>query len=210
MSTSAPSDVLELLDWKRRVFELYGEIRAEADAIRAWRRWCDVRDELFAGHPQSPLSEQDCESFRGLHYFDYDPAARIVATVGDTDPTAYDIGTSGGGSYRFTRWARAELELYGQALSLELYWLEGYGGGVFLPFADTTSGTTTYGAGRYLLDTAKGADLGMSGDRLVLDFNFAYNPSCAYDPRWVCPLAPPQNRLPISVHAGERIDAPPP
>jgi uncharacterized protein (DUF1684 family) len=210
MSTPAPSDVLELLDWKRRVFELYGEIRAEADAIRAWRRWCDVRDDLFASHPQSPLSEQDRESFRGLQYFDYDPAARIVATVGDTDPTAHDIGTSGGGSYRFTRWARAEFELYGQALSLELHWLEGYGGGVFLPFADTTSGTTTYGAGRYLLDTAKGADLGMSGDRLVLDFNFAYNPSCAYDPRWVCPLAPPQNRLPVSVHAGERIDAPRP
>ena len=210
MSTPAPSDVLELLDWKRRVFELYGEIRAEADASRAWRRWRDVRDELFASHPQSPLSEQDRESFRGVQYFDYDSAARVVATVEDTDQTGYDIGTSGGGSYRFTRWAKAEFELYGQALSLELYWLEGYGGGVFLPFADMTSGTTTYGAGRYLLDTAKGADLGMSGGRLVLDFNFAYNPSCAYDPRWVCPLAPPQNRLPVAAHAGERIDAPRP
>ena len=128
----------------------------------------------------------------------------------DTHPTVYDIGTSGSGSYRFTRWAKAEFELYGQAQSLELYWLEGYGGGVFLPFADTTSGSITYGAGRYLLDTAKGADLGMSGDRLVLDFNFAYNPSCAYDPRWVCPLAPPENRLPLAVHAGERIDHPHP
>ena len=79
MSTPATSNVLELLDWKRRVFELYGEIRAEADAVRAWRRWRDVRDDLFASHPQSPLSEPDRESFRGVQYFDYDAAARVVA-----------------------------------------------------------------------------------------------------------------------------------
>jgi uncharacterized protein (DUF1684 family) len=73
-----------------------------------------------------------------------------------------------------------------------------------VPLRDATAGTTTYGAGRYLLDTVKGADLGMEGDRLVLDFNFAYNPSCAYDPRWVCPLAPPPNRLDVAIEAGER------
>jgi len=77
--------------------------------------------------------------------------------------------------------------------------------GLFLPFGDTTNGTTTYGGGRYLLDTAKGADLGGDDGGLVLDFNFAYNPSCAYDPRWVCPLAPPGNRLPVGVEAGERV-----
>ena len=76
-------------------------------------------------------------------------------------------------------------------MTLELYWLEGYGGGLFVPFADATSGRETYGAGRYLLDTVKGADLGQRGGRLVLDFNFAYQPSCAYDPRWTCPLTPP-------------------
>jgi uncharacterized protein (DUF1684 family) len=88
--------------------------------------------------------------------------------------------------------------------SLELYWLEGYGGGVFLSFRDATAGRETYGAGRYLLDTVKGSDLGTSDRRLVLDFNFAYNPSCAYDPRWACPLAPPANRLAIPIRAGER------
>jgi uncharacterized protein (DUF1684 family) len=88
---------------------------------------------------------------------------------------------------------------------LALYWLEAYGGGVFLPFRDETSGTETYGAGRYLLDTVKGADLGEEGGRLVLDFNLAYNPSCAYDPRWACPLAPPENRLTIPIRAGERV-----
>ena len=91
---------------------------------------------------------------------------------------------------------------------LTLYWLLGYGGGVFLPFADATSGRETYGAGRYLLDTIKGADLGSTPDGLtVLDFNFAYNPSCVYSPRYLCPLAPPANRLPMPVRAGERAPA---
>jgi uncharacterized protein len=75
---------------------------------------------------------------------------------------------------------------------------------VFVPFADATAGDETYGAGRYLLDTVKGADLGTDGGRLVLDFNLAYNPSCSYDPRWSCPLAPPPNRLAVAVRMGER------
>ena len=87
---------------------------------------------------------------------------------------------------------------------LTAYWLLGYGGGVFLPFADATSGRETYGAGRYLLDTIKSADLGTAPDgRAVLDFNFAYNPSCAYSARYLCPLAPPVNRLAAAVRAGE-------
>jgi len=104
--------------------------------------------------------------------------------------------------FPFRRFAAATFELG----SLELYWLEGYGGGVFLPFADETRGTETYGAGRYLLDTVKGSYLGLEGGRLVLDFNFAYNPSCSYDDRWACPLTPPPNRLPIPVRAGERLE----
>ena len=96
-------------------------------------------------------------------------------------------------------------------ITLTLFWIEGYGGGLFLPFGDRTNGTDTYGGGRYLYDTIKGADLGGEGadaGRIVLDFNFAYNPSCAYSPRWVCPLAPPENRLPFRVSAGERYPAP--
>jgi uncharacterized protein len=92
----------------------------------------------------------------------------------------------------------------GERLTLGLYWMDGYAGGLFLSFRDATSGKETYGAGRYLFDTAKGADLGSDGDRLILDFNFAYNPSCSYDPRWACPLAPPDNRLQVAIEAGER------
>jgi uncharacterized protein (DUF1684 family) len=104
----------------------------------------------------------------------------------------------------FRRFARARFELHGEPCALELYWLEAYGGGVFLPFGDATGGGETYGGGRYLLDTVKGSDLGGGDDTLVLDFNFAYNPSCAYDPRWACPLTPTANRLSSAVRAGER------
>ena len=90
-------------------------------------------------------------------------------------------------------------------VTLDVSWLEGYGGGLFVPFADATSGDETFGAGRYLLDTVKGADLGVEGDRLVLDFNFAYQPWCSYDGRWACPLAPPANRLEMRIKAGERL-----
>ncbi|HEX2196540.1 MAG TPA: DUF1684 domain-containing protein, partial [Actinomycetota bacterium] len=92
----------------------------------------------------------------------------------------------------------------GRDAALDVFWISGYGGGLFLPFRDATSGASTYGAGRYLYDTIKGADLGTEDGKLVLDFNFAYNPSCAYDPRWACPLAPPGNVLDVAVEAGER------
>jgi uncharacterized protein (DUF1684 family) len=126
--------------------------------------------------------------------------------VGAVEPAERErrqIATSGEQPYTFARFARVRFDLSGEQ-TLDLFWLEGYGGGVFLSFADATSGTETYGACRYLLDTVKGADLGGAGDEIVLDFNFAYNPSCAYDARWVCPLAPPGNRLAVAVRAGER------
>lgn len=200
---------LQLLDWKRRVFKLYAEVRAATEPARAWERWKTARDELFATHPQSPIPAETRARFGGVPYFDYDPAARVLARVEPSTPEHYDIQTSGeaSGTYGFTRFAVALFELDGQPLSLELYWLDGYGGGLFLPFHDATSGKETYGAGRYLYDTVKGSDLGVESGRLVLDFNFAYNPSCAYDPKWVCPLAPLANRLTVPVRAGERYDA---
>ncbi len=200
---------MDLLDWKRRVFVVYAEIRDAGDPKEAWKRWRDVRDELFARHPQSPLPPRARGGFHALPYFDYDPQARVLAEVIDSEPEHYDIATSGEteGSYGFTRFAVARFELSGQPLQLELYWLDGYGGGLFLSFRDGTSGSETYGAGRYLLDTVKGADLGMQGNRLVLDFNYAYNPSCAYDPKWVCPLVPLPNRLNVPIRAGERYSA---
>jgi len=196
-------DELALLDWKRRVFALYAEVRVEREPELAWWRWREVRDELFRLHPQSPLTPEARAEFDGLPYFDYDPALRAYAEVRPAERERREIVTSGEEPYTFTRFARAGFELAGEPQALDLYWLEGYGGGIFLSFADATSGRETYGACRYLLDTVKGADLGERDGKLLLDFNFAYNPSCAYDPRWVCPLAPPGNRLAAAVRGGE-------
>jgi uncharacterized protein (DUF1684 family) len=201
-------DELDLIDWKRRVFELYAEVRRTPDARAGWRRWREVRDELFRSHPQSPLPPEARAAFRGLPYFDYDPALRVLAEVEATSRERREITTSGERPYAFTRFGRAAFALGGVQHSLDLYWLEGYGGGVYLCFRDATSGDESYGAGRYLLDTVKGADLGEEDGRLVLDFNFAYNPSCSYDPRWVCPLAPPGNTLAAPVRGGERHERP--
>ncbi|MBA2380690.1 MAG: DUF1684 domain-containing protein [Chloroflexi bacterium] len=121
--------------------------------------------------------------------------------------TAIDLPVSGGGVMAFRRFGAVTVPLPGGERRLEVYWMEGYAGGLFLPFRDATNGTETYGAGRYLLDAAKAADLG--GDRdagsLILDFNFAFQPSCAFDPKWACPLAPPANRLDLPIRAGERL-----
>ena len=198
-------DPLTLQDWRRRVFELYAAIRAAADPRVAWRRWRNERDALFARHPATPLPADVREAFDGLPLYDYDPAARVLA---DTEPAPeHTIALTGsdGAAFGARRFATARFTLGEADLGLDVYWLEGYAGGLFLPFADATSGETTYGAGRYLLDTVKGADLGTHDGRLVLDFNFAYNPSCSYDPRWSCPLAPPGNRLAVAITAGEQV-----
>jgi uncharacterized protein len=197
-------DELELLDWKRRVFGAYAEARAADDPAAAWRQWRDTRDELFRDHPQSPLSTDGRRAFGGLSFFDYDPAFRTSGEVVAADGAVREVDASGGEVVRFRRFGAVRFELAGTAQELALYWLDAYGGGVFLPFRDATAGQQTYGGGRYLLDTVKGADLGEEDGRIVLDFNFAYNPSCSYDPRWVCPLSPPENRLGIPVLAGER------
>ena len=186
------------------MFSLYGTVRGHGDPAEAWSLWRSQRAALFSQHPQSPLPEE-LRAQASLEYFPYDPDLRLLAEVEDAEGRHYDIATSGDGTFGFTHFATAGFSLQGRDMALELYWLDGYGGGLLLPFRDETSGGSTYGAGRYLLDTVKGADLGMSGDRIVLDFNFAYNPSCVYDPAWVCPLAPPANRLPVPVEGGERL-----
>ncbi len=198
------SELLDLLDWKRRVFGLYAQVRSAGDPAGSWELWRARRDELFRTHSQSPLPAGARETFTGLAYFPYDPALRVAAEVVDVPVAATQIGSSGEEPLAFERFAEARFSLGGAEQAVELYWLSAYGGGLFLPFRDATGGTDTYGGGRYLLDTVKGADLGMEGDRIVLDFNFAYNPSCCYDPRWVCPLSPPANRLPLVIRAGER------
>jgi uncharacterized protein len=199
----AVADTLALLDWRRRVFDLYAAVRA-LPPEPGWELWRDARDELFRRHPQSPLPTERRASFEALEYWPYDPQARVSAELENVEAAPEPVETSGREQIFFRPFARASFVLGGAQRSLEVAWLEAYGGGAFLCFRDATSGRESYGGGRYLLDTVKGADLGEENGSLVLDFNFAYNPSCSYDPGWVCPLAPPANRLAVAVEAGER------
>ena len=194
---------LTLLDWRRRVGALYADVRRRADsepesALAGFRAG---RDALFRDHPESPLRPDARVGFGGVPYWPYDPAMRFEVTV-EPRPAEHLVATSVTGEmFPLRRMSTVHLPVG----DLEVYWIDVYGGGVFLPFRDETAGKESYGAGRYLLDTVKGADLGGSDGRLVVDFNYAYHPSCAYDPRWSCPLAPPANWLPIAVRAGERL-----
>lgn len=199
------ADALDLLEWKHTIFDAYARTRAADDPEAAWSDWRATRDRLYRDHPQSPLPLAARAEFAGCPFHPYDPAFRVVAALEDRPAEARPLEVSSGGSFSFTRIGVARFELGGADHELELAWNDGYGGGVFLAFRDLTSGGSTYGGGRYLFDTVKGADLGVDRDAgtIVLDFNFAFNPSCSYDPRWACPLAPPANRLPLAVTAGE-------
>lgn len=203
MSFSA-NDALDLLDWKRQVFALYQRIRGSVDPRSAWDDWRDTRDRLYREHPQSPVPAGQRADFPGCRYFAYDPRARVLADVEPSDPVRRDVPSSTGAAFPFSRIGTAHVALDGTEHPLALLWNEGYGGGLFVSFQDETSGQETYPGARYLLDTVKGADLGTIGSRLVLDFNFAYNPSCAYDPSWACPLASTESRLPTPIRAGEQ------
>jgi uncharacterized protein (DUF1684 family) len=196
---------LTLLDWRRRVAALYAAVRAEAgaDPEGALARFRAARDRLFAEHPDSPLTADKRTAFPGIPYWPYDPALRFEVEVGPAPAERLTAISSTGDPYPLDRIGRVSLPMG----TLDVYWVAVYGGGIFLPFRDGTSGGESYGGGRYLLDTVKGADLGGSAGRLVVDFNYAYNPSCAYDPRWSCPLAPPANRLTVPILAGERYRA---
>ncbi|HWE15256.1 MAG TPA: DUF1684 domain-containing protein [Solirubrobacteraceae bacterium] len=205
MTAEPGTDPMSLLEWRRTIGDLYAEIRATPDRQLGWQQWRQTRDRLFRGHPQSPIPACDRAGYRGPHLYSYDPAWRLAAAVEPAAPASVEIATSTTDIMTLLRFGQVCFTFAGTAMSLELYWLTGYGGGLFLPFADATSGTETYGAGRYLLDTVKGADLGQEEGLLVLDFNFAYFPSCAYDPRWTCPLALAANRLSVPVRAGERL-----
>ena len=198
---------LELMDWKRRVLALYAGARRGGDNPAACAAWRDGRAALFSGHPQSPLPPATRAAGTTVPWFAHDPAMRSLCALEPDDAgAALELPMSTGAPARFTRIGRVRPAVGGARVSLAVYWPEGYGGGLFLPFADAHE--ATYGGGRYLLDTVKGADLGTAADgRLVIDFNYAYNPSCSYDPRWSCPLAPAENRLDVPVAAGERMRA---
>ena len=196
-------DAFAIVDWRRRVFALYAEVRATSDHAAAHDLWQQTRDELFASHPASPLLDEDRGGFVGLAVPAYDAAWRFEVGVLDASPERMDVATGTDGTVPFERVGVAEVPGVG---SLDVWRLATYGGGLFIPVKDATAGKPggTYGGGRYLLDTVKGADLGGTDGTLVLDFNFAYNPSCAYDPEWACPLAQPGNTVSVDIPVGER------
>ncbi|MEV1290229.1 DUF1684 domain-containing protein [Micromonospora sp. NPDC049679] len=187
---------LELLDWREQVARLYLSDRDLTEFRNA-------RDALFAAHPQSPIPPAERAAFTGLRYFPPDPAAVVEVPLRAAEGTE-TIDTGGpDGIVRYRRIGIAESP-WGP---LTLWWIEAYGGGLFLPVRDGTSGRETYGGGRYLTDTVKGTfGRGVSvlpGGGVRLDLNYAYNPSCAYDSRWACPLAPEENRVAAPIPAGE-------
>ena len=200
-------DHLELVDWRRRVGDLYR--LGGPNALLEFRR---RRDELFRTHPQSPIPASDRPRFRGLRYFAPDPAFRVPARLRPFETQeAIEIDTGGeDGVIRYLRVGRLEFEVREEPGTLTVLALVAYGSGLFAPFTDVTSGSETYGGGRYLFDTPKDTD-GLSlevtpgSDEVVIDFNYACNPSCVYDARWACPLAPAENRLRFAVRAGEMM-----
>lgn len=199
--------VLDVLDWRRRVRSIYTRVRAESDPARGHAVWAGERDLLFRTHPASPVPPGQRGSFAGLRHGGYDPAMRFEVSV-DTDvpPHRLEVPTATDGVVPFERVGRLHLPVG----DLDVWWLDSYGGGLFVPLKDASAGATTYGGGRYLIDTVKGADLGGApSDGLVVDLNFAYNPSCAYDPAWACPLAPAGNTLAVELAVGELMEAEP-
>jgi uncharacterized protein (DUF1684 family) len=192
------------------VSELYTQVRREPDAEAAWQLWWQGRDVLFGRHPQSPIPEEERRGFVGLAYFDHDSRWCTTGRLDQVKPrrvglVAHDDGETALLLLGTVYFSLSDAAGVPREHNLPLYWMDDYAGGLFLPFRDLTSGHDTYGGGRYLLDTAKGADLGTLGGELVLDFNFAYHPSCTHDPRWSCPLAIADAYLPVAVTAGERL-----
>ncbi|GAB2465146.1 uncharacterized protein (DUF1684 family) [Conyzicola lurida] len=197
----------EVADWRRQVFAIYAAVRESTDLYAAHDLWRRERDRLFAEHPSSPLLPDDLAVFTGLPTRPYDPDWRFEVEVQEAEPARFDFETGTDGVVPFERLGIADVPGVG---TLDVWRLASYGGGIFIPVRDALAGKPggTYGGGRYLVDSIKGASLNSSGapNTLVLDFNFAYNPSCAYDPAWACPLAPLGNRVAVEIPVGERYD----
>lgn len=196
--------LLDLVDWRRRIGDLH---RLEEPGALA--RFRSGKDELFRTHPQSPIEAEERASFRGLSYFEPEPSYRVRARVEPADGTELVIETGGSdGDVRYRRAGHLVFLLQDAECRLTVFSLVQYAGGLFVPFKDATSGGSTYGGGRYLFDTAKGTDglvleVRPGSSEVTVDFNYAYNASCAYSSRWACPLAPPENHLQVAVQAGE-------
>lgn len=173
------------------------------DAVEGFRL---DKDEFFKTDPRSPLPESERAGFTGLPYYPVDEGLafedRVLEPYTGDEPSNFQIPTSDGKLRPAHRAGILRFELDGVPRQLTAYTFDGGDGeSLFVPFLDQTSGTETYGAGRYL-------DLEPEADgTYALDFNLAYHPSCVYDAKFSCPLTPAENRLPVRIEAGERLAA---
>lgn len=164
----------------------------------------DEIDHFMAHHPQSPLSADHRANFEGLAYFDENEALVLILEVEQfpsTEPMV-EMETSTGETRPYRRWGRVSFEVDGEAASLTIY-SDMHGQEFFLPFRDATSGKETYGAGRYL-DNHRPGLVNLGNGRVKIDFNYSYNPYCAYNLAYSCPLPPRENWLKVPIRAGEK------
>jgi len=154
------------------------------------------KDEFFAHHPQSPLTHEQRDHFEGLSYFPENEALRLELYIDEFDQKEQiEIQTSTGDIQHYIRFGLIHFEIDDETASLTVYQSDH---GFFIPFVDGLAGKDTYGAGRYI-----DPDILPNG-KLAVDFNLAYNPYCAYNERWSCPLTPWENRLKVPINAGEK------
>jgi uncharacterized protein (DUF1684 family) len=155
------------------------------------------KDEFFGRHPQSPLTPEQKRGFVGLQYFPENDALRLEVQAEPLfDRQPMQMQTSTGGVQMYIRHARFKFQVDGQEAELTIYQSEN---GYFLPFVDSLAGKETYPAGRYLEPES------LPGNHFLVDFNLAYNPYCAYNEMWSCPITPAENRLKVPIRAGEKL-----
>ena len=155
------------------------------------------KDEFYGRHPQSPLTPEQRRGFTGLRYFPENDALRLEVKVEVlTDEKPMQMQTTTGDVQVYVRHGRFKFDVEGQTAELTIFRNQN---GYFLPFVDSLAGAETYPAGRYLEPEA------LPGDRFFVDFNLAYNPYCAYNEMWSCPITPAENRLKLPIRAGEKI-----
>ncbi len=155
------------------------------------------KDQFFGSHPQSPLTREQRRDFKGLHYFSENEALRLEVQV-EEFPVKDEVQmqTTTGDVQHYERYGRFRFEAEGQPAELTIF--RGPHG-FFLPFVDALAGSETYPAGRYLEPDP------LPGNRFLVDFNLAYNPYCAYNEMWSCPITPFENRIQVSIRAGEKL-----
>ena len=199
--------VWEVLDWRRQTAAIYRDVRSAQTPAEGHELWTRARGRMLASHPASPVPPEQRGTFEAA-FAPYDSGFRFTVPVqrdGGSVTLQVPTGTDGIVPLR-----RIGAVVLGDLGTLDVWWIAVYGGGILLPVRDPTSGASTYGGGRYVLDTVKGADLGGGHGALVVDLNFAYQPSCAYDEHWACPLPGPGNTLAASVPVGEQYVPLPP